>query len=358
MLVEIPNAFGNRIAILDANNDCIYLYNVPAEKEEGVDDTRVVWIANTLRRESGRMDMAEEMRAGLQPYMPAELCTEHGFILDFEDQDEWEIVWGLEQCSVSVLFRGELVAIMPEWSGQDGFSGYSKGTNSESPIAWPLNPDNAEIPRVQRELQFLEDWNENTWRNYQEPLLAVYDEFHSGDKRYFACDGGDSPPLGLTCSRNDDSTFLTSEGMGLLPMPYLQATSPDGQEGCSRIELGMLVQSTADHMELANYIGAHARYPWRYSTYFAHGHTIPCEQARSLRAEFEFVAIADRALFFPDLQLPDVQLPNLMSSVRLLFMLPISAREQEFALQNTTEELIARIARVDNPLSPNRELVN
>lgn len=124
-------------------------------------------------------------------------CNSIGLISDYSAEEDWRLQWGLDQNSIAVFFRNELIAIMPEWSGYEGFYGYSAGTNEETEIAWPLLPNNEQIDRFEKEAYFLDSWDDNTWPNFQSRILSVYDRYAINNNRYFAADDGRWPPLAL-----------------------------------------------------------------------------------------------------------------------------------------------------------------
>ncbi|MGY8767401.1 MAG: hypothetical protein ACKVH8_03060 [Pirellulales bacterium] len=216
VIAELQNWQEWRTAVLEYENDSIYLYNHP---HNGNPDLKSSWVANTKRRWLRKSDIKSDMDKGLQPYMPKDYCNESGYIKDFKDSENWELQWGLDQNSIAVSYKGKIITIMPEWSGENGFYGYSAGVIGETPLAWPLKDDNLQINRFLKEKEFLESWSESIWISHQERLLKTFDALYSGESRYFAADGGKWPPLGIHYCNTGDIEFMSTIGMSQLPMP-------------------------------------------------------------------------------------------------------------------------------------------
>ena len=330
ILTELTNWNESRTAILDSSNECIYLYSNPhADNLE----MKTMWIANTVSKETSENSIKNDMQNGLQPYIPVKFCSEKGIISDYTNKEDWRLQWGLDQNSIAVFFKEELIAVLPEWSGYNGFSGYSAGVTCETPMAWPLSSENQQIKRINEEAEFLNSWDDDSWPRIQEALLKTYDGFMSANNRYFSADGGKWPPLGLNYCSDDNLHFWSTVGMSILPMPCF-GMNRDDTDRFRRIELAMLVKSEKETMSLGSYLSAQATYPWYFGTHFDHGHTIPCQQLADLGSKMNFMLIVEDAP-----QLPELLFPAEFNS-RLLFMVPIHSSEQVFAEKNSSDDLL------------------
>jgi hypothetical protein len=278
--------------------------------------------------------------------MPKKYCTDSAYINDFEKHGNWELQWGLDQNSIAVYFKGKIIAIMPEWSGVNGFDGYSLGVSTETPLAWELTNDNIQINRFLKEKKFLDSWSEERWLTHQESILEKYAFFFSGKTKYFAADGGKWPPLGIHYCNTGKVELMATVGMSQLPMPVFGMPYEEPKE-FRRIELALLCRPLSDFKPLAQYLSAQATYPWYFGSHFDHGHTIPCEQLKEIGSRASFAAIINDASFLPNITMPSFE----GDSVRLLYMLPIHESEQRYAEENSTQELIKRIeSKCKDPL--------
>ena len=338
VLVEVSNWLESRTAVIEHANDCIYVYN---HNHNDRDDFRALWLCNTLERDSVSQSIVDDMKSGNQPYLPNEFSNKKSIIVNYENEVDWEVQWGLDQNSLSVFFKGSLIAVMPEWSGYKGFNGYSLGVSKENELAWPLLDTNEEIKRVNKERSFLTNWNEETWPQFQENILEIYKEFMKGEVRYFAADEGKWPPLGLNFTKNNNTNFWSTVGMSLLPMPQF-GMAYDDPSSFRNIELAILVETNEDTMTLGRYLSAQAKYPWYYGTHFDHGHTIPCRELNDLSSGMTSMLIVSEASF-----LSVVKLERLKNSARLLFMIPIYQSEQQFAEEHGSSELLKLFKQSD-----------
>lgn len=199
ILAELQNWQECRTAILEYENDSVYLYSHPHQKNL---DLKSLWVANTKKRMFEKSNIKSDFVSGVQPYLPKEYCTENGYLSDFKNEKNWKLQWGLDQNSIAVYFKNKIIAILPEWSETNGFCGYSIGTDKESAVAWPLLEDNVQIQRFLDEGDFLDSWSESNWISRQERLVSFYEELYKGEVRYFAADGGKWPPLGIHTTAN------------------------------------------------------------------------------------------------------------------------------------------------------------
>lgn len=67
------------------------------------------------------------------PMMPYEVVTHSQSGLTF-DEEELEIVWTKEGSGAGLLWKGDLIAFIPEWSNEE-FPGFSKFVKEQTPYA-------------------------------------------------------------------------------------------------------------------------------------------------------------------------------------------------------------------------------
>ncbi len=349
ILAELINWHESRTAVLEHSNDSIYLYNHPHGESQPV---KTLWVANTKKRLLSRSTIMSDMQKSQQPYLPKEFCSEHAYIKDYKNSEDWELQWGLDQNSVCVFYKGDIVAIMPEWSGSNDFYGYSKGAKKENLVAWSLTDENEQISRFKNEKSFLESWSDEKWTTHQENIFTSYDDFTTEESRYFSADGGTWPPLGIHLHQADDVAFLASVGMSILPMPLL-GMNHENLDDQRQIELAILTDGTQDAMPLTSYLSSQALYPWIQGTHFDHGHTLPCKELAEMNSDMSFMLLVEKASFLPSIGMPSFEGRN----VRLLYMIPIHKSEQEFAQANCSLELLKKLEQIENPISLQREAV-
>ncbi len=349
ILVELQNWLGNRTAILDYDNDTIYLYNYPNSKNfKG----KTLWVANTKKRKKEKSNIKSEMEKGLQPYMPNKYCNSEGYITDFSNEKIWTLQWGLDQNSIAVYYKGKIIAIMPEWSGMKDFHGYTLGTAHITPLAWPLASDNVQIERFSKEKKFLDSWTNSTWKSHQEKLLSVYKDLYLGETKYFAADGGKWPPLGIHYCKTSELEFIATVGMSQLPMPTLGMQYED-TKNYTNVEIAIICNRMEDSQPLIKYVSGQAKYPWYFGTHFDNGHTAPCKQLKEIGSNMSFMAITETATFLPKVSMPSFK----GRKTRLLFMIPIYDSERHYAEKNSTLDLLKKLENISNPISIKRKKI-
>jgi len=280
--------FGTLDAIVEHDGRVVYFYlnEHPDEsgKTAGKFGTRACWLGN-LERGPLVMDQAE-MAQGLPPLMPRNDCVNQEPI-QVPQSEDLEIVWFEEGNGAAVLQRDEstqkIVAVIPPWSGIDGFHGYALNAVHETPLAWPLPPHDALNLRVQRAAAFWSSFtNESSpFSSLQQQLLELYDS-HFGaqhQQKYYAIDGGQFPPRGLVRYETPTETILLTVGMSLCPQPSVELSveHPSAQR---RIELAVRIAHGDDGPDLEQVdatmrsLSSWAGYPWRNHGWLGQGHTI------------------------------------------------------------------------------------
>jgi len=195
--------FGNIDAIVQHDNRVVYFYlnghTVDGQNRFG---TRAAWVRNLI--EAPYVLDEDEARAGTAPLLPRTCCkqTKPEPMLD---PDRLEIVWFEEGNGAALRYKQsdradvETLAVIPPWSGLEGFHGYAAGCVAESPLCWPM-PDN---PKLQQRIEAAaEFWtacqsNEHPFTRLQPEILTAYDQaFGSAREKsseqgsYFSIDGG------------------------------------------------------------------------------------------------------------------------------------------------------------------------
>lgn len=315
---------GNLDAIVEQDGRVVYFY-LSGPDPFGV---RACWVRNLV---PGPLALSQsDLEQGLPPVLPRLHCqTNQPGVAP--QADELEVVWFTEGNGAALLERGELLAVLPPWSGLEGFHGYARDCASENEICWPL-PDTATLKqRIQLAQQHWELWRSGApFSQLQPQQLAGYAERFGASFKYFSIDGQKFPPRGLAAFRDDEATTLATVGMSLLPQPNVELAveNPVLQR---RVELALRIPhiegdklSEERLMGLAGQLGGLAAAPWRSWTWFGQQHT----------CEFEFDSSRKQAVFVradswkKESHADDWQLPvAFQERVSLLFVVPLSAAQ-------------------------------
>ena len=316
--------YGNIDAIVQHDGRAVYFYL------NGVEPfgTRACWVRNL---QAGPLVLNEdEMQQGLPPMLPKTHCR-NAAAQPIPVAENLEIVWFEEGNGAALLEGSETIAVIPPWSGVDGFHGYAAECAVESPLCWPL-PENESLQmRISRAAEF---WNscksesEHPFAFLQPQLLACYENQFSAKPKYFAIDGGQFPPRGACVFRPADqqTVAVATVGMSLRPQPNIEmfVETPSSQR---RIELAITLPGSPSDEQLQpllEQISGLVSFPWQQWTWFGHGHTCAMRGLDGLLDRAcEFVA------FVNEKDSPISELVFRDDPIILLRMLPISADQQK-----------------------------
>src|SRR5690606_37841067 len=122
-----PN--GNIRALVEDDGRSVHLY-LEGTSEDHPFGVRSCWVRNL--RAAPTLIEAERMQAGLAPMLPARNCVdpEAGRPLRAEDL---EFLWFESGDGVALLEKGDVLAVIPPWSGKAGFAGYARDCALSSP---------------------------------------------------------------------------------------------------------------------------------------------------------------------------------------------------------------------------------
>lgn len=338
-----PN--GNLEAILAQDERCAHLYLREVEDPSsplglGV---RSCWVRNlepapaTLR--------ISELREGLPPTMPASSCA-HPDGAPPLSQESVRFVWLEEGDAVALLEGDELLALMPCWSGRDGFHGYARDCTEESPLASPLGPDNVFRERVRAAEAYWRSWLDgNPWAPVREAGLKAVSAAFGDPTHAYAIDGGAWPPQTLLRCERGDGVVLVTCGMQLRPQPSVELHVEDPR-ALRRIELALGIERRLFDLapeRIVAWLSGLSRYPWRRHTWLGHRHTLPCEgiPPGPSRRAFTDVLLLRHAIGAPEVAFP----PFRGDPVTPLWLVPITGDERGLAERDGSDVLARRLAR-------------
>jgi hypothetical protein len=281
--------FGTIDAIVEHDGRVVYFYlnehPDSAGKTPGKFGTRACWVRN-LARGPLVFDQSE-MANGLAPLMPRNDC------LDAEPQnvpatEHLEVVWFEEGNGAALLEteregQKQTIAVIPPWSGVDGFHGYARQCVHETPLAWPMPLNETFQIRIDRAREFWKSFSpdDSPFAHLQPMLVDAWDQRFGKEnqKQYYSIDGGLFPPRGLVHYETETETVLVTVGMSLCPQPMVELAveQPALQR---RIELGTKILHAVNgpdeeliKLNLAS-VSSWAGYPWRNQSWLGNGHTI------------------------------------------------------------------------------------
>lgn len=330
-----PN--GNAVAYVEQDERVAHFF-IRIDPGVGPADIRSCWVRN-FGVAPERLDVAG-MREGIAPMLPRPSCREPGGSPPL-DPERLRIVWFEDGVAAALLEDGEPLAILPLWSGFKGFGGYARDCAEETPLCWPLIPENALLPRVRAAETYWSDWDSPTspWTVVQNEQLRAYDRQLGTYDKYYAIDGGAWPPKALVRTPVPGGFALTTIGVCLRPQPGAELAGDEG-EPFRRIELGIGVtdEMMGHYDSAANFVSGQTNLPWNRVTWLAHHHTVPCDAFAG--TGFTAVLLTNEPRFAPEVLLP----PLRGDRVALLWLLPITERERSFAVKYGSALLAERLA--------------
>jgi hypothetical protein len=361
VLLFESSPFGTLDAIVQHDGKAVYFYlHESSQGKPNVFGTRACWVRNL---DIGPYVLNEdEMRQGISPMLPRThtLLREGQPIPATEDL---RIVWLEEGNGAALIEMGPdgsemTLAMIPPWSGLEGFHGYSAQCAMESPLCWPM-PDNPRLQqRIERAKEFWQQFESgpDPFSLLQPQILDAYDaqfepsrqdppprEASLPIQKYFSIDGGKFPPRGMVSYQSPDEIILATVGVSLCPQPAVELFTEDPRNH-RRIELA--IRLTGDFVEsvdparmdqIRQQLSGLAGYPWRHFTWLGNGHT--CGLADVEPGCESAILVHDSILSnwmtgpFGSLS---ARLPEFRGDpINLLWIIPITASEQQ-RLQDST----------------------
>lgn len=156
--------YGTVDAIVEHDHRAIYFYlneNPVSRSRSGRFGMRACWVRNL---ELGpHVINVEEMQAGIATMLPRHDCVDP-HLQRLPNADWLKVVW-LEEGTGAALLEVDpdtnnetVVAVIPPWSGVDGFHGYAANCANPTDVCWPL-PDNPLLTkRIDNARQFWDAW--------------------------------------------------------------------------------------------------------------------------------------------------------------------------------------------------------
>ncbi len=338
-----PN--GNLEAAVEQDDRCAYLYLREVDDPHarlGV-GARSCWVRNL--EPAPPMMRISELREGLPPMMPAASCA-HPKGAPPLTSDAVRFVWLEEGDAVALLEGDEVLAIMPCWSGRDGFQGYARDCVEENPLASPLAADNVFRERVRDAAAYWRSWLDgNPWAPVRDAGIRAITAAFGRPTDVAAIDGGAWPPQALVRCERGDATVLVTCGMQLRPQPSVELHAEDPRP-LRRIELALGIERRLFELApegIVAWLSARARQPWERLSWLGHHQTVACDAIPRgpSGAAFTGALLLRHAIGAPEVAFP----PFRGDPVTLLWLVPVTGDERGLADRGEREELARRLAR-------------
>lgn len=315
-----------------------YLWVRPNSEET---EMRSCWICNRVEAP----DNVEKafMEKGEPPRMPAEFVRHDLHGIDLED-GKLRVQW-FEEGDAAALFCGdELLAVIPCFSGYNGFHGYSAYAKGTGPFAWELEQAKAVFAeKADQSQKFWGYFETDYWGEVQTAHLAALERFFGRHERYFAIDGNHFPPKALVQGRRDDVVYGITAGVSLIPMPMAEMSYREDYEDYRRMEIGFACRKEQEPLvqRIYSMMSSLASYPWKEITFLGHGHTIPYN---GIEGYADLLLLNSKLL--PEIDAP-VYEKCFGEDINLLWIVPITQDECDFIVENGVEAYLAGKRRED-----------
>ena len=336
IIVESISPNGNIEAFVEQDAHVAFFYlRGSADTEFGV---RSCWVRN-LRAAPAELDAAGMVK-GHPPMLPRRQCSHQGGARPLS-QSRLRVVWFEEGDAAALLEDGDPIAVIPPWSGYDGFGGYARDCLEEGPLCWPFTSDNVLRERIRSADEFWASWDgpSSPWEEIQESQLDAYTRQLGKYEKYYGIDGGNWPPKALLRTPVPGGMALTTVGVGLRPQPRVEMAG-EAATPYRRIELGIGLSGHASTFfeRSGRYLSAQSNLPWDHISWLGHGHTVPCDAFTG--TSFTAILLTAAPPSGPNVTLPSVR----GDAVTLLWMVPITEVERRFAIEFGSEALSERLS--------------
>lgn len=321
-------------AVVEQDNRVAYLY---LWGPKGF-DLKSCWIRNL--KEAPQEIESSILKKGIPPMMPEENCKSI-FGRNPLNKADLNLVWLEEGDGVALLESGEPLAIIPSWSGYSGFNGYSKEAKGHGEFAWELTRSNDMHSRIKTSTVFWDSWRSeiNPFQIEQPKLLNAYNAIFGESDRYFSIEGENGLPRGVYFFERKEKVVFASVGVSLIPMPQVEVHT-ENRFDLNRIEIGLMLNfqlSESNIQNITQWFGNICSIPWQNLTFLSEGHTVFFDAFN--HASFKSVLLTNKLSV-----LPNVELENYNNShVHFLWLVPITEKERQFAIDNGSTSLINRL---------------
>ena len=350
--------YGNLNAIVEHDDRSVYFYLSGGPETDNRFGTRACWVRNLAL--GPHVINQQDMELGIAPMLPRYDCVDP-HLTRLPTAETLEIVW-FEEGNGAALFElpgGQsdlteplLLAVIPPWSGLDGFHGYASNCVNETSVCWPM-PDNPMLTqRIKRSQEFWNQWAQSRtdpakgpFAVQQPQILANYRErfeIVAGEENYFSVGEGVFPVRGLLRHQTERFEVVATVGMSVYPQPAVEMFADDPSK-FRRIELALLLPKEESSQSVTGALAQVSRlsgYPWQQLTWLGPGHT--CGFSFN---DYSGVLLIDDRLGSGIAGVDALPLPAWRGDpVNLLWMLPVTDKQMEQLNDQTllVDDLIAK----------------
>ncbi len=332
VVFEEVSPYGTLMAVVEDDGSAVYLHLVGPEGSDF--ETRSVWVRN---RRPAPMGLEPDWQSrGSGPPLPFDACT-HPVGLPALRVERLNAVWFPEGDAVALREGDDVLAVLPPWAGRDGCPGFARDCRTVTPLAWPLRQPGRDSPilaRLDEAMRYWDSWQRGEpWPELQRGLVEAYGRAFGPHTRYYTIDASKWPPRFLTEHVADGRTVCLTGGMSLRPQPQVDRYY-ENPAAVRHVELALSVPGSVDSAVM-NHLSQLCAMPWHMNAWLAPGHTVP---ARGLPGPFSWFLVRDDTT--------PTSLPDLLSRgepVNLLWLLPITESERDYAVAEGSEALLERL---------------
>lgn len=289
-------------AIVEHDSRAVYFYlneNPASRERSGRFGMRACWVRNLEK--GPHVINIDEMQAGIATMLPRHDCIDPE-LQHLPTADTLKIVWLEEGTGAALIEQSQedqtetIIAVIPPWSGIDGFHGYASNCANETDVCWPL-PDNPRLmKRIENARQFWDSWQATPTAAPQPPWEARLPAIiASHDQRFSATPeqrierevpGQHFPILKILQYQTPKHDVLITAGLSIFPQPAVEMFVENPSE-LRRIEIALLLpraprpqNGPAESLpieslpaETFNQLAGLALYPWQHFTWLGPGHS-------------------------------------------------------------------------------------
>ncbi len=308
-------------------SDCAYYFYLWINPESDEHEIRSCWICNRIKAPED-VDFSK-MEDGQAPCMPIGYINHDPNGIELQDED-LGIQWFEEGDAAALLLKNEIIAVIPCFSGYNGFSGYSIYANGTGPFAWELKQAYKLFEqKVIESKKFWSYFERDYWNDIQQSHMQTLELYMGKYEKYYAIDDNHFPPKALITGRKQGVIYGITAGVSLIPMPKVELAYQDKYKEYRRIELGFACSQKHESMfnGMIGVISGLSSLPWQEITYLGHGHTIPFSSIEG----YEYI------LFLNARNLKNSNSPKyadfMNEKINLLWLKPITSEEYNVVVE-------------------------
>ena len=346
ILLASASPYGSRRLTVeyDGRVTAAYLY-------DGTSVVSATWIAN--HQPAPRAFEETSVDGGRAPLMPA-ARTRYPAGCPPLQPAALEALWFEEGDGVAVLENGQPVAVIAGWSDTSrGMPGYGADVIGQTPFGWSLEDAMEGLaPRLERSRAFWQ-WRQSAdgWEHFEQALFGHLLARLGPAGQYWDVAEGRQPPVSVTeCPPGPRRPYrvLSTVGMSCQRMPVVEQVLDD-PGGYARIELA--IATTLPSEQAARVLLWLGTYPWQAITWFGPGHSVRWYDEPSafpLGGRAAAVMLLDSPGSLGGPEPPDLSGFTFGGDhVRWLWVIPITERERQLAMDIGSARLVDQFAEHD-----------